>query len=88
MSKIHELKTWPRSYEALDDGRKRFEYRVDDRGFQVGDLLRLTEWDPDVGRCTGRQMDAWITYILRSPDHGMRAGYVAMSLKVKCHRVL
>lgn len=42
----HELKTWPDPFAAIVSGRKRFEYRRDDRGYAIGDSLRLREWTP------------------------------------------
>lgn len=43
---IHELKTWPIHYRAVVSGHKTFEVRRNDRGFQVGDVLRLQEYSP------------------------------------------
>lgn len=43
---IHELKTWPRFFEAIKTGRKTFEVRKDDRGFMPGHTLKLREWVP------------------------------------------
>ncbi len=43
---IHELKTWPEFWDAVDRGEKTFEVRKDDRGFQVGDVLALQRWQP------------------------------------------
>ncbi len=42
----HILKTWPNVLAAVKEGRKRFEWRRDDRGFEVGDVLILRGWDP------------------------------------------
>lgn len=39
------LKTRSDAFRALLDGSKRFEYRRDDRGYQVGDILVLREWE-------------------------------------------
>jgi len=44
--KTHELKTWPDPFEAIWDGRKRYEVRENDRDFHVGDALRLREFEP------------------------------------------
>lgn len=64
----HELKTWPDFYEAILDGRKNFEVRRDDRGFQAGDLVYLREYDPaSGGRYTGRSLQARIGYVLSQP---------------------
>jgi hypothetical protein len=46
LMQLHTLKTWPDQFTAVADGSKTFEVRYDDRGFAVGDLLRLAEWDP------------------------------------------
>lgn len=46
----HHLKCWPPFFGPLSDGSKNFELRLDDRGFQKGDILflhRTMEEDPD-----------------------------------------
>ena len=90
----HELKVWPSYYEAIVRGEKRFEARQDDRGFQVGDVLLLREWDPSSGGThspsspayelpagyTGRSSRWCVTYLLRGPGFGVEAGHVVMSI--------
>lgn len=65
----HELKIWPEYYDAVQDGSKPFEIRIDDRGFAVGDILWFREFDPKlvVPSYTGREM-RWmhtISYIVK-----------------------
>lgn len=43
----HDLKIWPQYFEAVRDGRKTFEVRNNDRGFQAGDTVKLRNWSPD-----------------------------------------
>jgi len=51
----HNLKTWPKFFEMVRSGRKTFELRVNDRNFQVGDILDLHEWVPETETYTGRR---------------------------------
>ena len=60
----HELKTWPEYFEAIWDGRKNFEYRLNDRDYQVGDLLHLREYDPHTSEYSGREIVRSVTYVL------------------------
>lgn len=61
---IHALKTEKSFYEAVREGRKRFEVRFNDRGYKVGDHLALNEYDAEKNEYTGRTMLVKITYIL------------------------
>lgn len=45
-SQSHKLKTWPDYFQAVWEGRKKFDLRRDDRDYQVGDMLLLREYDP------------------------------------------
>lgn len=76
----HKLKTWPATFGALLSGHKTFEFRVDDRGFAVGDTVVLEEWDPTVGAYTGRHTTRKITYVLRE-DFGVPEGYAVLALR-------
>jgi len=69
----HELKVWPEFFDALADGSKPFEVRRDDRGFLVGDRLRLREWVPSAGSFTGREVERVVSFVLssdQSPERG------------------
>lgn len=78
MSKTHDLKTWPVYFAALRDGTKTFELRRDDRDFEVGDALRLREWNPQDEQYTGRVEFRDVAYILRGSEH-LADGYCAIS---------
>jgi hypothetical protein len=80
----HKLKTWPEPFAAVLDGRKTFEYRVDDRGFAVGDILVLEEWDPTPSvyqprGYTARKCRVRVTYLL-SGKCGVPANCACMSI--------
>lgn len=77
----HELKTWPKLFEALLSGAKRFEVRKDDRSYKVGDTLRLREYRPDSDCYTGREVQARVTYLLRE-QWGLPVGLVVMSVEL------
>jgi len=77
----HDLKTWPVEYEAIRLGHKRHEYRYDDRGFGVGDILNLQEWDPAQEQYTGRWMHVRVTWI-NAAHFGIPVGYCVMSFEV------
>lgn len=49
----HVLKTWPNAFDAVKSGAKRFEWRRDDRGFEVGDVLVLRKWNPQLNGVGG-----------------------------------
>jgi len=75
----HTLKTWPEYFQAVLEGKKTFEIRENDRGFQVGDELELIEYDPREGcGLTGLAIDCKITYIT---DFNQKEGYVVISIK-------
>jgi hypothetical protein len=42
----HKLKSHPEAFEATRLGLKGFDFRRDDRDFQVGDTLLLQEFEP------------------------------------------
>lgn len=83
---IHDLKIWPEFFDAVDSGVKTFDLRKDDRGFKVGDVLKLREWAPAGHFYTGRSVVKQIGYILEHrPDagcaatFGLQEGYVILA---------
>ena len=83
-STIHELKVWPQFFGALALGEKTFEIRQDDRGFSVGDVLRLRNWDGEESEYVGGEVFARITYIFRGsdlPQFGVQPGFVVLAIK-------
>jgi hypothetical protein len=60
---IHKLKIWPEYFQAKLAGLKPWEYRVNDRNFQVGDDLLLLEWCPVQQEYTGNHMLTKIVYL-------------------------
>lgn len=76
----HELKTWPKPFQKVVDGTKKFELRKNDRGFEEGDRLRLREWDPDTSEYTGREFWVVVTYLSDSVEWGLQPDHVCMSI--------
>lgn len=65
---IHSLKCWPKYWSAIADGRKNFDVRKgEDRQYQVGDELRLQEYDVLKG-FTGRQTRRIVGYIMHGGE--------------------
>jgi hypothetical protein len=84
----HELKTDPEVFDAVMDGKKTFEIRRNDRGFQVGDELGLRRT-----KHTGEEMSKgapleyeggfWtvtVTHVLHGPIYGLEDGWCIMSI--------
>jgi Domain of unknown function (DUF3850) len=85
----HVLKCWPPYWADVASGRKSFELRRDDRGFNEGDVLILREFDPfggyagDDGEYTGRTCERRVSYVLCGPAaiaFGLVEGYVVLGL--------
>ena len=83
MHTLHDLKILEEYFEAKLKGVKPFELRLDDRGFNVGDRLRLREIRPIQGseplmhEYTGRVLITEVLYILRGVK-GLQDGYIIM----------
>ena len=78
MSKIHELKIAPKYFEKVLSKEKNFEFRYNDRNYQVNDILKLKEYDN--GQYTGHEISVQITYILQDFE-GLKNNYAILSIK-------
>lgn len=78
---VHQLKTWPVFFERIYTGEKPFEIRKNDRDFQSGDTLRLSEFDNETSQYTGRVILRTITYVMQGGAFGLEAGFVCLGLK-------
>lgn len=72
--KVHMLKIEKEYLAAIKEGIKKFEIRLNDRNFQIGDILLLHEKDSNLCYMCG------VTYIT---DYEQKEDYVVMSIVPK-----
>lgn len=84
----HMLKTWPVHFQAVADGVKTVELRVEDtRRFAVGDVLLLREYRPPddsgkaAGTYTGRACTVRVTHVVRDA-RWLQPGVAALSIRL------
>lgn len=71
---MHELKISHQYFSDIICAGKRFELRKDDRGYKLGDTIRLREIEN--GEYTGAAIEFTIIYVLRDcPEYGLMSGY-------------
>jgi len=63
--KAHSLKTWPLYFQAIWDGSKTFDIRLNDRDFIPGDLVILEEYDPNLKTYLGRTLTKKIGFLIQ-----------------------
>jgi hypothetical protein len=61
-----EKKVWPKYFQEILDGKKKFELRLADWEINEGDVLFLQEWDPETKEYTGRSLEKEVKYILKT----------------------
>jgi len=59
----HEVKSWSHLFDAIVSGAKPYDLRKNDRGYKVGDTLRLWRYDNINGKYTGDHHDVNVSYI-------------------------
>jgi hypothetical protein len=81
---LHQLKTWPSHYRAVEAGRKKFEVRKHDRDFAEGDIVELREYDPVGPKGTGEYTGNWMSFeigvVLSGEKWGLQPGFCVFSL--------
>jgi hypothetical protein len=85
--RVLKLKKDPKVFQATVDGLKPYEIRLDDRGYEVGDVLNVLETQYTGEEMkegapliyTGREYTVEVTYILRG--YGLHKDWVIMSFK-------
>lgn len=83
--KSHYLKTLPESFVPILRGKKSFDIRKNDRGFEVGDELVLLEWSPEQGS-TGRILRRTVRYMMQGV-FGLPAEICVMSITEPENRI-
>ena len=84
------LKILPEFYDAVESMEKPFEVRKNDRNYQVGDILILQEYVPEVDwpahapvfrGYTGASIRRKISYVLPGGQYGIDPEYVVLGLQ-------
>ena len=79
--KTHHLKTVQPFFSEVKNGTKTFEFRRNDRDFQVGDEVYLQEYDLQKNTFSGEEIRGTITYVLKDWK-GLDAGYCVFSVVI------
>jgi len=74
-------------FQAIIDGKKKFELRLADQNYQEGDILVLKEIDKN-RNFTGREISKKITFVIKTKDLSYfkeeeidKYGYAILSLE-------
>ena len=78
---IHTLKTWPEMFRAVVSGHKTHEIRNNDRGYAVGDVLYLHEWEPAKQAYTGNTYAVEVTFLTLGGEWGLPLNTCVMSIR-------
>ena len=87
MPQIHEVKSWPEFYAALEKGQP-FDLRDNNRRYKVGDTIVFKEYDDRLGKLTGKKLTKRITHVMENsigsgaitPMVGLHRGYAIIGL--------
>jgi hypothetical protein len=83
-----EKKAIPVLFEKVLSGETNFDLRIAEFECEVGDVLVLREWDPELKEYTGRQLEKTVTFVMKTKDLKFwskedidELGFVVMSFK-------
>lgn len=62
---IIKKKIWPKYFEAVASGKKKYELRLNDFEVNESDVLLLEEWNPETKEYTGRTVEKKVTSVER-----------------------
>ena len=79
--RVHELKTFPAQFEQVEERKKRFDLRKNDRDFREGDELILREWSSRTGY-SGKHVRVRVTLVIQGDVWGLEKGYCCMSIDI------
>lgn len=77
----HNLKTVQPYFSEVEKGNKTFEFRKNDRNFQVGDEVFLQEFEPRDTSYSGKELRGTIKYILKDFE-GIQDGFCILSIEI------
>ena len=58
-------KTWPKYFNEVLEGKKKFEVRLADFDIEKGDVLTLEEYDPKTKKYTGRFIKKKVSFVTK-----------------------
>lgn len=79
---IHELKSHPVPFRDVVNGLKTYEIRVDDRDYRVGDVLALSEWDPEAKKYSGAMIRCGIKHKTSGGEWGLPPELCVLGIEV------
>ena len=58
-------KTWPKYFQEMLDGKKKFELRLADFNIKEGDILVLEEYDQKTKKYSGRSIRKKVSFVTK-----------------------
>lgn len=79
--RVHRVKILTPFFKLIQEGKKTFEIRLNDRDYQEGDILHLEEYNPQTNEYTGEFVEVIALYIFDDIKY-LQAGYVAIATEI------